>query len=193
MAERYPLHWPHGWRRTKRRQNASYRVSFARARDELVRHLGLMGARHVVLSTNVPLRLDGLPYANMAEPEDPGVAVYWTTKSGQPQVMACDRWAKVKDNVRAVGLAIEALRQLERTGASEILERAFQGFAALPSEAGRRTWREVLGIRDVVDRLFVQDRYRALARKRHPDAGGSPEEMVELNRARDEAIREIDG
>ena len=159
--ERYPLHWPHGWRRTKRRKDAAYRVSFARARDELLRHLSLMNARDVVLSTNVPLRRDGLPYANVAEPADPGVAVYWT-KGGQPQVMACDRWSKVKDNVRAVGLAIEALRQLERTGASEILER-------------------------------VADHYRALARKRHPDRGGSPEEMVELNRARDEALRELEG
>lgn len=194
-ADRYPLYWPEGWQRTERhrRRAAAYKVSFARARDELVRHLRLMGARDVIVSTNVPLRLDGLPYANSREPEDPGVAVYWTDRKKREQVIACDRWNRVKDNLRAVGLAVEALRMLERTGASEILERAFRGFAALPAETPRRTWREVFGVgpNDTGGRAWIDAMYRALAQQRHPDRGGSHEEMLELNRAREEALREV--
>lgn len=193
-ADRYPLYWPDGWKRTPPafRRAAKYQVNFARARDELMRHLKLLGARDVIVSTNVPLRLDGLPYANTREPTDPGVAVYWTDRKKREQVIACDRWNRVKDNLRAVGLAIEALRQLERTGASEILERAFRGFAALPSDAGRRTWREVFGFDGgPVSREVLDDVYRRLARERHPDRGGRAEDMVELNRAREDALREI--
>lgn len=194
-AEAFPLYWPLDWPRTKpgRRQRARYQVNFARARDEVLRSLRLLGGRHVVVSTNIPLRLDGLPYANTREPEDPGVAVYWSTKDGKPRVMACDRWDRVKDNMRAVGLTLEALRQIERSGASELLERAFAGFAALPAQAGATSWRVTLGLpvtgsvtRDDIDRAFKQK-----AAETHPDRGGSADAFVQVTQARDAALREV--
>lgn len=36
-------------------------------------------------------------------------------------------------------------------------------------------------------------RYAVLAKERHPDHGGSNDAMAELNRARDEALKEIEG
>ena len=83
--EAYPLTWPDGWPRRKphQRNRSKYEVTFLRARDELVRELNAGRARHVVISTNIPLRRDGLPLANMREPEDPGVAVYWDDKAGK--------------------------------------------------------------------------------------------------------------
>lgn len=50
------------------------------------------------------------PHSKAKEPDDPGVAVYWTM-DGQPQVMACDKWDLVRFNLRAVGLAM-ALREI---------------------------------------------------------------------------------
>ena len=195
LPDAYPLSWPVGWKRTPRfrRKPAPYKVGFGRARDDLIHSLELLRARDVVLSSHLRTRLDGYPLAKQREPDDPGVAVYWIDRDGRPRVMACDKWDRVKDNVRALGLAIEAFRMLERTGASEILDRAFTGFAALPAEARQRTWREVLCLvdRHPVDREDVEIAYRTLARTRHPDRGGRPEEMVELNRARDQALREI--
>lgn len=38
---------------------------------------------------------------------------------------------------------------------------------------------------------MVDDRYRALARERHPDQGGSDAMMAELNAARAAARREL--
>lgn len=195
----FPLEWPHGWTRTApgRRGDAPYRVSFTQARDELLEGLRLLGARDAVISSNVPLRRDGLPGAIDREPADPGVAVYWTTRKGEPRVMACDRWRRVRENVRALGLAIEGFRAIERSGATQILERAYLGFAALPAVAGAsviRSWREVLDLSGAFSREFLEARYRELARKAHPDiAGGSHAAMAELNRARDQAIDWLGG
>lgn len=193
-AEAYPLYWPEGWQRTPgpRRVEAPYTVTFDKARRDLHNELRLLGARHVVLSTNIPLRKDGQPYAGWREPEDPGVAVYWTLK-GKPQVMACDKWNKVRYNMRAVGLAVSALRQLNRTGASEILERAFQGFNALPSQGGEEHWRATLGFEpnQPVTRAMLQKRFRELARQHHPDQGGSDEQFLKLHRAFEKACDEL--
>lgn len=194
----YPLAWPVGWKRTPhyQRKIADYKVSKAQARDELMQSLRRLGARDIVLSSGITARQqNGLPLADYAEPDDPGVAVYWTQK-GQPRVMACDHWRKVHHNVRAIGLAIEGLRAIERSGASQILERAFAGFAALPAEAGSNGephWRDVFCVSAdaVLNRAVIEELYRGLARHAHPDVGGDAERMVALNRAREQALREI--
>lgn len=189
-AEAYPLYWPEGWPRKKdyQRNPSRYEVDFARARDELVRELRLIGARDVVISSNVPLRRDGLPLASTSEPNDPGVAVYWTDRKGRPKVIACDVWRRVRENLRATGLAIEALRTLERTGASEILERAFAGFALLPETSDH--W-GVLGIPKGSDRATIDARFRWLARAHHPDRGGNADVMAGINAAYHKAIAEV--
>jgi len=78
--EAYPLHWPHGWKRRNRRERAKFSTSFANARDGLIDELRLMGAKNIVLSTNIELRRDGLPYAKAKQPEDPGIAIYFQHK-----------------------------------------------------------------------------------------------------------------
>ena len=45
--------------------------------------------------------------------------------------MACDCFGSAAANMRLPGLAIEAMRRLERGGGA-MMERAFSGFAALP-------------------------------------------------------------
>ncbi|NJP11409.1 MAG: hypothetical protein HC866_19605 [Leptolyngbyaceae cyanobacterium RU_5_1] len=78
---RYPLHYPLGWQRTKFPQRSRFNPTrdrtFAECRDELLRQLNLLGASKVILSTNIPLRSDGLPYARFKIPDDKGVAAYF--------------------------------------------------------------------------------------------------------------------
>lgn len=190
----FPLHWPVGWARTEphRRSSSGYQVTFGRARDELLRSIRLLGGHDIVISSNLPLKRDGMPYANSSEPLDAGVAVYWTQQQ-QPRVMACDCWAKTRDNIRAIGLAIEGLRAIERSGASQILERAFQGFAALPaSTAIVRSWRDVLHLNGLpVTAADVLAAFKSRLPHCHPDTGGTNDAMVELNLARDEALKEV--
>lgn len=60
-AEAFPLHWPIGWPRTKQRAVSRFGGTFGAVRSALVNEIAMMGGQHVVISTNVPLRRDGLP------------------------------------------------------------------------------------------------------------------------------------
>jgi hypothetical protein len=192
MVEAYPLHWPEGWQRTTTsRTYLPGNQPFGMSRNRLIRELRLLGAKNYVLSTNVPVRRDGLPYADFRRPSDPGVAVYFEYRKSQ-MCLACDRYAWIEDNVRAIALTLDALRGIERWGASDMLECAFRGFTALP-ENSTRTWREVFGFSrtDSIGLDDVDDRFRKLALERHPDQGGSEGEMCELLQARDDARTEL--
>jgi hypothetical protein len=182
-ATAYPLTWPSGWPRACGRARSAFQCSFAAARDGLMTELRLMGAQYVLLSTNVELRRDGLPYSKAPEPVDPGVAVYFLWR-GKQMTFACDRWDRVKDNVRAVGKTIEALRGIERWGASDMMERAFSAFEALPAP---EQWWQVLGVSASASAAEIDAAYRAKARAAHPDTGGSDAAMARLNAARDRA------
>src|SRR5687768_15025887 len=106
MANAFPLQWPEGWARTpiETRRRAPYKVTPDRATADLIHSLKLLGALHgsIVVSTNIPVRRDGLPYSSFREPDDQGVAVYWGTQSHGERVMACDRWLRVHENIRAI-------------------------------------------------------------------------------------------
>lgn len=197
MTQAYPLHWPDGWPRTAvhRRKRSlaggSYnRPSWSAVTYRLFDALRLLGARSVVLSTDQPLRQDGLPYAARRIIEDPGTAVYFTLND-RPLVMAQDRYEWLVDNLRSLALAIEGLRQMKRHGGAHMMERAFAGFAALPPPSASRSWREVLG--DCHALVIAEARYRDYARTQHPDAGGSADAMAKLNAAIEAARKELGG
>jgi len=191
----FPLQWPDGWKRTSSRKSSVFKFnsSFGRARDELFHELKLMGVGdwNVILSTNVPLRKDGLPYSGQANPQDPGVAVYFKYKN-QDMVFACDTYRKVEDNLWAIRKTIEALRGIQRWGASDMMERSFTGFTALPAPAAtvKKEWWDVLELRRDASKESIKERYRLLANIYHPDKpNGSTEKMSELNKAYEEGMK----
>lgn len=195
LLEAYPLTWPERQARTPshRRRRGKFQMGLAQARDELLGELGRIGARNVVISTNVPVRRDGLPYADAREPEDPGVAVYFERRRGGAEwvsfVIACDTYDKVKFNIRAVGATIEALRAIERHGSTEMLEQAFTGFAALPPAwPNGAPWWDVLGLPPGASEEQIRAAHRELAMVHHPDRGGDATRMAEINAARDAAL-----
>jgi hypothetical protein len=155
-------------------------VSFARARDQVLHEIKLLGGTNPILSTNIPLRKDGLPYATYREPADQGVAVYFSLKK-QPMCFACDRWATIRENMQAIAKTIEALRGIERWGSGSMVEQAFTGFVALPPP---RSPHDVLGVRQGATAEEINSAYRQKAKQAHPDSGGSVEAMQELNEAR---------
>lgn len=188
--EAFPLAWPAGYIKTKSRRSSSFRdATFARTRDGVIRELRLLGAKLPVISSNIPLRGDGLPYSGYRETlPDPGISVYFQFK-GKQMVLACDRYFKVTDNLRAIELTIEAMRGMERWGVSDMLERAFSGFAALPPPVNQggtqqeKSWWEILNVSRESDLDYIESVYRWKMKKAHPDAGGKPEEAVLLNNA----------
>ena len=193
MTEAYPLYWPDGWPRTpwdKRRhlQSAHNRPGWDRSVRRIFEEIRRMGVTHPVLSTNQPLRRDGLPYATPRRIDDPGAALYFTRDDRQ-LVMAQDRFVHIDDNIRSLALAIEGMRQMERHGGATMMDKAFSGFAALPPPS--RPWFQVLEISPVSSLPVAEAAYRALAKSRHPDAGGTAEAMAELNEAWENAKAEI--
>lgn len=199
--QRYPLEWPPGWPRTKfddRESDARFSgstyggLSVERTRNQLFQELNLLGASDVVLSTNLALRRDGMPIAEVRRLEDPGVAAYFTL-SKRRLVMATDRFVSVAGNMRSIALAIAGMRQLQRHGGGPMMDRAMSGFVALPAPGARRHWRVVLAIPSGqrIDRDAIELQFRMLAKVHHPDRGGSTETMAELTAARAEALKEI--
>lgn len=197
MTEAFPLQWPQGWPRTPDNQRQPSRFAPHGLTDEaryVEWELERLGATHFVVSTNVELRRDGLPYSSRRQPEDPGVAVYFLL-DGRQQCIPCDRWRKVEENTRAIWKSIEALRGLERWGAKSFVDAAFRGFEALPPPGSvvnggppaNRAWWEVLEVAPDASQEIADAAYRTKARKAHPDAGGSAEAMAELNQAIKEA------
>ena len=174
----YPLAWPVGYPRTKRPKPSLFDTSEADARDGLLNELRRLGARRVILSTNIETYRRGgreIPYANQRV-EDKGVAVYFELK-GEQRVLACDRWNKIADNYQAIRKTVEALRGLDRWGVSDMLNRVFSGFKALPANGstaqGLDTWWNVLGVSRDASPNEIRRAYRKRARETHPDAGGS--------------------
>lgn len=185
--EAYPLAWPTGWPRTSPRQKGPYRTELTTAlnnlRKELAGLCGTAAAGTLVLSSNVTLGSN--------QPADPGVVAYLVWDKQQIAI-PCDRWQTVAHNVQAIALTIEAMRAMERHGAKHMIKAMFQGFAAIRGP-GAKPWREVLGITpDIrVTPELIRERRVALARKYHPDSGGSAELMAEVNAAADQALVEL--
>ena len=212
MREPFPLQWPDGWKRTPadRRQRSSFgfrnqgQVQFAAARNDLLAELERLGAANVVLTSDLPTRGDGMPYAN-GRADDPGIAVWFVLHDAE-RVFACDKWKSHAENMKAIAKSIEALRGLERWGASDVVTRAFSGFNALPPggdseyEGGRvitkKPWREVIGgtwpqLERAELLVLARARHRVAIKNVHPDAGGSHELAAELNAALAEAEIEL--
>lgn len=207
MITAYPLTWPAGWPRTawaergrskfstmsvRRDGDRSWKVptylSVAQGTDRVMRELATMriGREDVVLSTNLKLRLDGLPRSDQAAPQDPGVAVYWTLqKTVAPRCMAIDVYDSVAGNLGAIAATLEAMRAIERHGGAVVMERAFAGFAALPQPgATSRTWRDALNLDPRENDLErARANYRLLRSANHPDKGGHPDQFDEIEKA----------
>lgn len=193
-VESFPLYWPEGWKRTpysSRESNGTFRDHIGRNHRDLARQIELLGGRDVIISSNLPLRRDGLPYADASAGDDPGVAVYFNYKK-KPMCFACDRYVRVGQNLRAITLTIEAIRGIERWAASDMMERAFKGFTAISETAGEY-WRDVFEIppdakpsEDQINSMF-----RNLCFVFHPDHGGKPEEFHRLVLARENALKDL--
>lgn len=206
----YPLQWPTGWKRTPASARTTARfgkasshsnatgwkpgrsLTIAEAVERLRAELQRMrvSANDLVISSDLKLRLDGLPMSGQCEPDDPGAAVYWRdpTQAGWPtRCMAIDRYDRVADNLAAIAATLDAMRAIERHGGADILNRAFTGFAALPGAGDSGHWRDVLGVSESAGRDEIDAAYRRLRSQHHPDRGGDGEKFHAVQKAYEEA------
>lgn len=196
LNRRYPLHWPAGEPRTpvgQRRANSPFNTSVDKTNQQLYRELRRFHASNVVLSSNVPIRSDGMPYADAARRrmDDPGVALYFELGDRKVSI-ACDLYHGADDNMRAIFKIIEAMRTIERYGGEHLSQKSFTGFTALP--APKDVW-SILGInRQLGEQLSVKMRREYVMeafRDRARDGHGKGHDMAALVEARDQALQEL--
>lgn len=188
-APAYPLHWPPHIERSTKREVGRFKTSLSAAlnnvRDSLRRFSMDSGKKidGLVISSNYSL--------TDPKPSDPGVAAYFTW-DGMPICIPLDRYTTIEANLQAVHHVLEARRTELRHGTLALVRATFQGFRALPAPSQRTCW-DVLGIEVegglVVNAELIEKHYRAAAKKRHPDHGGTDSAMAELNEARRQALK----
>lgn len=189
-AQAYPLQWPDHIPRSRAREKSRFKTSLSAALKNVKGSIEAFGrdsgkaVTSIVLSSNVTLGND--------RPSDPGVAA-WFTWDGMSICIPVDRYITAEENLQAIHHVLEARRTELRHGTLHLVKATFKGFTALPPPTGtkpKRPWWEVLGLESTgVSRADIIAKYHALAKKLHPDAGGSAEAMAELNEARKEALQ----
>lgn len=188
-VQAYPLHWPPGFPRSKYRENSRFRSSYDTALSNVQKSLRAFAAdsgrklEHAIMSSNVTL--------TNQRPSDPGVAV-WFVWDGMQVCIPVDRYLTVPENLQAIHHIIEARRVELRHGTLALVRATFSGFVALPAPEGKH-WREILALpKDApATKDGIEQAFKRLAQERHPDKGGSADQMAELNNARDTGLREV--
>lgn len=202
-VDAYPLQWPAGWPRTPPHKIKDARYSFRRtsgvwtfaaARNALLDEVDKI-ARNAVLSSNFRTDRTGIAVEGSRRPDDQAVAIYFL-RGGTSKVIACDRYSRFEENCRSITLALEAMRQLERHGGGLMLDRAFEGFTALPPPsafaAGReRSCWEILGVPEHSSEEAIEAAFKEKAKAAHPDRGGSHADMSALNLTKAAALAAI--
>jgi hypothetical protein len=182
------LKWP--GQLTIERRIAQFRAGFEKTISHLRRELLYLKASSVAIQLAIHesdiRKNDGWPRAD-ARPNHPGVIVSFESKVG-PLIYPCDTYREWRDNLRAIALALEALRAVDRYGVTRRAEQ-YTGWKALPgplitpppmtveeaarflSEVSHMSPPEVL----IVNAGVFQIAYRDAARELHPDNNGGSE------------------
>jgi hypothetical protein len=199
----YPLCWPDHVARIPPHSRGNPQFSertIAAAVQFLLAEINRLNGRRwdyddsdVIISSNLKLKLGGLPSGNQPEPADTGIAAYFKLRFfrggkayERPLVMTCDKWRKSADNIYAIGKHIESQRAQFRWGCGSV-EQAFQGYVAIPERCGGEAWWTILGVPSTADKAAVELAYKTKAKTEHPDAGGSQERWVKLQTAFEQA------
>ncbi len=171
--------WP--GERTRSRKRATFSATFNKTLADLQRELAQLKASQVVIQLDCEereIRRDGLPRAD-ARVRGPGVVLAFNSKHG-PLSYPCDTYERWPDNLRAISLALAALRAVDRYGVTKRAEQ-YKGWAKLPAPPDQQL--NVLEARGVItsivmaavrwdDRGQVEAAIREAERMTHPDMAG---------------------
>lgn len=179
--------WPGALTPGWKRERGNFSASWSATLQLLARELREVGATAKVLQVAIPenqFRIDGYPRAT-ARQEHPGVILSFTSRTAGPLSFPCDRFEHWQTNVRAIALAMEALRKVDRYGITRNAEQ-YQGWKAigtgraLGAGMSEAEALDVLGaaaeiVRGTQD-ITTADLVRRARGKAHPDRNGGSRE-----------------
>ena len=168
---------------TRSRRHATFSAGWGSTIELLEKELTHLAARQAVLQIAVSesdLRIDGKPRAS-ARASHPGVILAFESKFG-PLKYAVDTFWSWQDNIRAVALAMEALRKVDRYGVTKRGEQ-YTGWKAIPRST------------DAADSIQTREQAQGLLasyggvvaaiKATHPDTGGDPDDFRRVMRAKE--------
>lgn len=180
---------------TRNRTKAKFNTPWGKTLALLKRELSHLTAKNILIQIDMAedqIRLDGYPRA-AAVARGPGVILTFDSRFGALSY-PCDTFTAWEDNLRAIALALEALRTVDRYGVTKRGEQ-YTGWKKLGS--GIQPAMTVVQAADYVgaavgwranaitaDREIFRNAYRAAAARLHPDAGGSTDEFQRLQEAK---------
>lgn len=191
--------WPGA--QTRDRRHSPFSAKWDKTLALLDRELSQLGSKNVVIQVALEerdIRLDGYPRAN-ARPDHPGVIVSLDSAYG-PLSYPCDTFHDWKDNLRAIALALESLRAVDRYGVTKRGEQ-YTGWKQLDgrptptkmtaTEAADFVAKcadpngQIPGLAQVLlSGRMVEATYINAAKKTHPDTGGTTEDFQRLQEAK---------
>jgi hypothetical protein len=184
--------WP--GKRTSNRKRGPFRASLQDTYRLLEKELSHLGCRRLVIQADCDRRMirnDGLLRSD-ARLNGPGVILSFDSKHG-PLNYPCDTFQHWDDNLRAIALALEALRAVDRYGVTKRAEQ-YRGWQQLPAPNGDSwTWgdahrfvRSIVGDSwNMTNRDGLESALRFAEKRTHPDAGGNAAEFKKVQRARE--------
>jgi hypothetical protein len=169
-----------------RASSARFRATWASTLDLLQRETALLGASLVVMQIDVregDVRRDGMLRAQ-AKVDFPGVRVAFDSKHG-PLTYATDAYDRQysgdmpgwQANIRALALALEALRAVDRYGVTKRGEQ-YRGWLAIEAGGSTTTAEDAQALIDSHGGIV------AALKATHPDLGGSAEAFHQVQEAR---------
>lgn len=192
-----------------KRKSLPGKQTYTQILDRLETELTHLRAQDAIIETGhraEDIRLDGYPRSSARVPSHPGVVLYFDAKASRggklvgPLRFSLDAYSTWQDNLRALVLTLEALRAVDRYGATQTGEQ-YRGYAALPPPSeDERTAKEraahvllyfsgeSLSAENIAKLIISPDLAASVGKRAllrvHPDTGGRAEDFRSVQAAR---------
>lgn len=116
-------------------RKSQFGTSYSRTLELLDRELLHLRARDVVIQLDCSerdIRNDGMPRSDCRPRSSAVVLSFESRKSGGPMQFPCAAFLSWQDNIRAIALSLESLRQVDRYGVTQHAEQ-YRGWNKLPA------------------------------------------------------------